>query len=114
MASEWKPPPGQIMTAVPVALDGCGRTAVSVGCVTLRTVLKLVGCGVKVSSSCWFQSSDPGAPLGHKAITSGWSTLFIDVPPCARWMAVPAYESRRTWPDRGSGLLPVLIALPAH
>ena len=30
------------------------------------------------------------------------------------WMAVPAHESRRACPDRESGLLPVLIALPAH
>src|SRR5258706_11867546 len=143
MASAWKPPPGQIMAAVPLAVDGCGRKAVRVGCVTLRTDLKLIGGGAKISCSCWFQSSDPGGSPGQRGITSGWSTIDICFAPlmfdCSgvpaphhvskmrplphvlsgnhtrvSWMVVPAHESRRPCSNREPGLLPVLIDLPAH
>src|SRR5947209_18161097 len=77
MASAWNAPPGQTTTAVPVARDGSGRKAVSVGCVTLRTFLKLIGGGENDSFSCWVQSSVPGAPLGQTRMTSGWSGLFM-------------------------------------
>src|SRR5437868_12356832 len=43
MESAWKPPPGQMTTAVPLATAGAGAYTVNVGCDTLVTtcVLKI-------------------------------------------------------------------------
>src|SRR5260370_22462724 len=64
-----KPPPGQMTTAVPVALEASGRNTVSVGCVTLPMRAAPSCPGVWVSS--YFQLSDPGAAPGHTGTTFG-------------------------------------------
>src|SRR6478672_1695961 len=61
-----KPPPGAIITAIPVASDDCGKYAVSVGVVTLTTCS--LSSEPSVVSGC-FHCSEPGATFGQRLMT---------------------------------------------
>src|SRR6266700_2558339 len=63
MDNPMKPPPGAMMTAVPVAVDGSGRYVVSVGVLTLITVS--MPPERRLVSGC-FHCSDPGATPGQR------------------------------------------------
>jgi hypothetical protein len=68
--SRRNPPPGQMIIAVPVAMDRSGKKAVSVGWVTLKAARGTVG-DAAVSFSSQFQLSDPGAAPGQRGIIFG-------------------------------------------
>src|SRR6266571_1303866 len=61
-----KPPPGAMMTAVPVATSGSGTYAVSVGVLTLTVVS--MPPEPRLVSGC-FHCSDPGATPGQRLTT---------------------------------------------
>src|SRR6266496_5279919 len=74
MLRNRKPPPGQTITAVPLATDGSGRYAVKVGCTILRTTLVFLrwsNCGRNVSCSGCDQFCVPRALSGQIGMTSG-------------------------------------------
>src|SRR6266568_4942898 len=72
-----KPPPGAMMTALPVATAGFGRYAVSVGVLTLTVVS--VPPEPRLVSGC-FHCSDPGAIPGQRLMTF---VVIADVVACS-------------------------------
>jgi hypothetical protein len=73
-ARKKKPPPGQTITAVPLAFDRSGRNAVSVGRTTLRTIFSRSHAS-RCSTSFCVHFSEPGAFLGQTGMTLGWLTV---------------------------------------
>ena len=73
-----KPPPGAIITAVPLALPASGTKTVSVGFVTLNTtfVCQLL---LSFSASFQFQLSEPGGGPSYNGITFCWAFTVMNV-----------------------------------
>src|SRR3954454_6451285 len=68
MESMKNPPPGQMMTAVPIALSGSGENTFNVGFTTLKTNSTLPWPFVLVCS-LRSQVSEPGATPSYKLIS---------------------------------------------
>src|SRR4051794_4295923 len=68
MESHRKPPPGQMIIAVPFATEASGRYTLRVGRVTFA-MRRVPSCGLLISVSSYFQVSEPGATPGQIGTT---------------------------------------------